>query len=106
MANKKVAKWEVEFKEEVLKYDDDTDEHYTVDFDTITDADIKNEEYEISVEISVIRKDNKFGHESWGWGHSAKIILFDGDIDIESKADIDWMLKVAQTTADDVNKAK
>jgi len=105
MPKKKRSKWEVEFKEEILKYDNDRDEPYTVDFDTITDAGIKNEEYEISVEISAIRKDNKHGHRSWGWGDSDKIILFDGGADIGSKADIDWMLKVAQTTVDALNKA-
>jgi len=102
--SEEVAKWRVEFKEEVLKYDDDKDEHYTVDFDAITDAGIENEEYEISVEISAIREDNKHGHRSWGWGDSDKIILFDGGADIESKANIDWMLKVAQTTVDALNK--
>jgi hypothetical protein len=32
---------------------------------------------EFGIEISVIMKDYKHGHESWGWGGEAKIILWD-----------------------------
>ena len=37
-------------------------------------------EEEGGYELSVIRKDNKLGHESWGWGDEDKIILFDNEI--------------------------
>lgn len=105
MPKKKRGKWVTLVKEEVLSYDVDRDERLPARLEDLTDKDIENDTYEISLEISVIRKDYKHGFDSWGWGGTDKIILFDAD-EVETVADIEWMKKVAQTTADALNKAK
>lgn len=105
MATKKRSKWVTLFLDEVLRWDDNEDEWHSVDLENLSDADIVNEAYEISVEVSVVRANNKHGLKSWGWGDSSKIILFDSGDEIRTKADIEWMKKVAQTTADALNKA-
>ena len=68
-------------------------------WETITkfDEDTKN------CEISVIQKDNKYGHESWGKAGLNKIILFT-DIEFNSKQEIQWALKVAMALSDALNK--
>lgn len=61
-------------------------------------------------EISVIRKDNKQGHESMGWGGRNKIILFDGyfgntyGLNILNKSDKKFMLDVANKLCEVMNK--
>jgi len=66
-----------------------------------------------SYEISAIRKSNKHGHESWGWGDAdAKIVLFkDGGNDLEADKDevvseetLKWAEKVTQGLCDLLNK--
>jgi hypothetical protein len=39
----------------------------------------KDKNGDTQFELSVIKKDNKHGHDSWGWGNLDKIILFTSD---------------------------
>ena len=58
-------------------------------------------------EISVIKKDNKHGHDSWGWGGGDKIVLFDNSyvnthgLDISDK---EFMINVANALCIVMNK--
>jgi len=101
---KKKRKWTTLIMEEVSYWNDDRDEWFPTRLAKLSDADIAGTDYDISIEISVVREDNKHGLESWGWGDSHKIILFDGGAEIECVADIEWMKKVAKTIADALNK--
>jgi len=62
--------------------------------------------YERDYEISVIKKGNKLGHESWGWGGKDKIIIFDNQtcntygLDIFNEG---FMLSVANKFCDALN---
>jgi len=100
---KKKRKWTTLVKSEVMRWDDDKDKWLPGRLEKLTDKDIENDTYDISIEVSVIKEDNEFGLESWGWGGREKIILF-GPNEIECVADIDWMEKVAKTIADALNK--
>jgi len=55
------------------------------------------------VEISIVRKDNKFGIESYGWGDLDKIILFD-DNNEYNKKNIEWCKQVAETICEALNE--
>ncbi len=103
MAAKKHSKWTTLFKSEVMRWDDDNFNWLPGRLEGLSDEDIAGTDYDISIEVSVIRKSHKHGFESWGWGGSRKIILF-GDYEIENTADIEWMKKVAKTVADALNK--
>ena len=62
-----------------------------------------------TMEISVIKKDNKHGHESYGWGGGNKIILFNvcesgsNTINID---DLEEALKIANLLCDAMNMEK
>jgi len=58
-------------------------------------------------ELSVIRIDNKHGHDSWGWGDVNKIILFGsgvGENSVDSKEEKEFAVKVAGTLCAALNK--
>lgn len=61
-------------------------------------------------EISVIKKDNKLGHESWGWSGKDKIILFDSQginnsgLDISEEYDRYFMIDIANKLCEVMNK--
>ena len=86
-----------------MRWDDNKNKWLPGRLESMSDSDIVGTDYDISIEVSVIREDNKHGLESWGWGGREKIILF-GPGEIECVADIDWMEKVAKTIADALNK--
>ena len=93
-------KWEV-----LVKFDDDTKKGISKKLINILQN--KNKKYNSDTaeyEISVIQKDNKHGHTSWGWGDKDKIILFDRDVSFESKQDMQWAVEVAKTLSDALNK--
>ena len=57
-------------------------------------------------ELSVIRKDNKFGHDSWGWGGLDKIILFGTGIGENSPPKLNiTTVKFMQNAADKLCEA-
>ena len=58
------------------------------------------------IEISIIRKNNKLGKESYGWNGFDKIILFDHCIGSPSKEEMNWCKKVSEIVADALNSAK
>ena len=69
-------------------------------------SELEERDEEFGLEISVIRKDNIHGHESWGWGDETKIILWSsGDTSNEmSTNNILWCRKVAELLCDSMNK--
>ena len=105
-AKKKRSKWITLIKQEVTYFNVDKDRWLPTRLESLSDADIESGAYEIYIEVSVVREDNKHGFDSWGWGGSQdKIILFDDGSEIGNKADIEWMKKIVKTTADALNKA-
>ena len=65
------------------------------------------EEDGVDLEISVIKIDNKHGHESGGWGDEDKIILWDSQGTISNEmytGNIQWCRDVAQLLCDRMNK--
>ncbi len=89
--------WEPLIMTEILRADLISGAYEEIDIKDTTEEEIE----ESSFEISVIRKNNKHAHESWGWGGNDKIILFD---EIESKQNYDWAIKIANTIAKALNK--
>jgi hypothetical protein len=74
-------------------------------WDRIEELEDRDEEF--SLEISVIKKDNEHGHESYGYGDENKIILWstDGSAGNEmSTEDVHWCKNVAQLLCDSMNK--
>lgn len=68
---------------------------------------LEEEDDEFGLEISVIKKDNKHGHESWGWGDEDKIILWDSSGNISNEmytGNIVWCKKVAELLCNSMNK--
>ena len=75
---------------------------------------------EFEYEIAVVREDNELGQESFGWGGFNKLILFDSDsadellgplyseddaaVNKHIDAKIEWMTKIAEITANALNK--
>ena len=60
-------------------------------------------------EISIIRKSNKHGFQSWGWENiNDKLIIaiFDGDRDYSIKEHIKNAMKMAKVIAKALNKEK
>ena len=55
------------------------------------------------VEIAIVRKNNKLGHESYGWPGKDKIILADNEV--ETKKDFEWWKKVAGILCEALNTA-
>jgi hypothetical protein len=102
----KRSKWTTLIMEEVMRWDDIKNKWLPGRLANLTDADIAGNDYDIKIEVSVVRKNNKHGLDSRGWGDLNKIILFDGSEDIRNKADIEWMKKVAKATADALNKER
>lgn len=102
MAKKKRSKWVTLIKEDVNRWDDVKGEWVPACLKDIKGA-IEDAGYDVGLEISVIRKNYRHGFDSWGWGGTDKIILFDAN-EAETVADIEWMKKVAETTADALNK--
>lgn len=73
--------------------------------DRISELEDKDDEF--GLEISVIRKDNEHGHNSYGWGDEDKIILWDSQgITGNSMytGNIQWCKDVAQLLCDKMNK--
>jgi len=69
--------------------------------------DLEKRDSEFGLEISVIKENNKFGHESYGWGGTNKIILWDTDGVVGNEmytCDINWCKSVAQLLCDSMNK--
>lgn len=92
------AKWIVESKYTTKK---EAKKYYASIGEDSEDYDIPNFG---DVEISVIRKYNKRGIESYGWNGLNKIILF-GDNDY-TKKEMKWCEQVAKTICDALNKEK
>lgn len=68
---------------------------------------IEDKDGEFGLEIAVIRKDYKHGHESYGWGGQDKIILWDSGGVVGNDmytGDIHWCRKVAELLCDSMNK--
>lgn len=68
---------------------------------------LEDRDEEFGLEISVIKKDNEHGHESYGWGGVDKIILWttDGVVGNEMyTGDIGWCKNVAQLLCNSMNK--
>ena len=79
-----------------------TDEEYEGTIDDLEDRDD-----EFILEISVIKKDNKHGHRSYGWGGEDKIILWDSSGGVGNRmftGNIIWCKKVAEQLCDNLNK--
>ena len=90
--------WEV-----LVKFNDDNEKGISKNLLNMLQN--KNEEYDsdfTDYEISILRKNNKHGHESWGKSDSDKIIIFEG-LRFE-KHEIKWAIKVANTIIDALNK--
>jgi len=90
----------VDKKEKELKRDLEEDEY---------EALLKEHEYgDNGYEVSVIKKDNEHGHNSWGWGGCDKIILFgtglgQNDLDYSPESEA-FAKKVAELLCDALNK--
>jgi hypothetical protein len=96
----KKSKWEVHENNDLITYDVSENSKKEYRYITIEEADaedIKDSEFE----ISVIRKENRIGHESWGWSGNDKLTL---PFDINTKEDYEWALKVADTIAEALNE--
>jgi len=68
---------------------------------------LENRDDEFGLEISVIRKDNRHGHDSYGWGNENKIILWDSGGSVGNSMDtysILWCKKIAELQCDSMNK--
>jgi len=89
----KKDKWEV-----LLKMDDNNKSGIPKKAYTISDADLE----EMDLELSVIKADNKHGHNSWGWNGDDKIILLDESLD--TRKELEWWLKVAEILKNGMNK--
>ncbi len=79
-----------------------TEKEYDKEIDKLEDRDD-----EFALEISVIKKDNKHGHNSYGWGGESKIILWDSSGAISNSmftGNIVWCKKVAELLCDNMNK--
>lgn len=66
------------------------------------------EEEEFGFELSVIRKNNKHGHDSWGWGDENKIILFgtglgENSLPEEDVKAVKFAKRIAQLLCDVLN---
>ena len=58
--------------------------------------------YTYGCEVSLIRKNNKHGQKSWGWGSVSKIIMFStGKI---TKTRFNWMKKIAKIACNSLNE--
>jgi len=55
------------------------------------------------VEISVVRKSNKFGLKSYGWNGDSKIILFSSEDDGCNSKEVEWWVKVAEVLCEALN---
>lgn len=63
---------------------------------------------DITIEMSVLRADNKLGKKSWGWKGFDKLIIFDDVLNSDETDNdkiIEWMVKVTETIAIALNKA-
>lgn len=70
---------------------------------------LEDRDDEFGLEISVIKKDNEHGHESYGWGDEDKIILWDSSGSAGNEmytGNIQWCRKVAELLCDYMNKEK
>lgn len=90
------AKWIVESKYTTKK---EAEKYYASVGEDSEDYDIPNFG---SVEISVVRKNNKHGIESYGWEGLNKIILFKDDD--YTKKEMKWCEHVAKVICDALNK--
>jgi hypothetical protein len=88
------GQWEV-----LVKCDDDCGSGISPNIKgLVTDDDVCDSD----IEISVIAKNNKHGHRSWGWPDTNKIILLDGSI--QGKDDLDWTINVAKILCNALNR--
>ena len=98
MAKEKKSKWIVDAKMETRE---ELEKFYREEGEDPEDLDIEDFN---SVEISVVREDNKHGIESYGGPSGDKIILFkNDDYDIE---DIKWRKEVAEVIRKALNGAE
>jgi tRNA-binding EMAP/Myf-like protein len=70
-------------------------------------SDLKNRDTEFELEISVIKKNNELGHESFGYGDENKIILWSTDVIAGNDmytGNIQWCKDVAQLLCNCMNK--
>ena len=92
------AKWIVvsnfttrkEYEEFLKKNGNDPEDYHIDDFSEI--------------EISVVRKSDKHGQKSYGWGGDSKIILFDSPPSDVTQKDMDWYEKVAAVVCEALNR--
>jgi len=73
--------------------------------DKIEELEDRDEEF--GLEISVIKKDNRHGHESYGCGEEDKIILWDSGGSVGNSmytGNVVWCKKVAELLCDSMNK--
>ena len=79
-----------------------TEEEYEKGIDNLEDRDD-----EFGLEISVIKKSDKHGHDSYGWGGESKIILWASNGIMSNSmftGNIVWCKKVAELLCDSMNK--
>lgn len=73
------------------------------DFDTIY-MDLQDNFVDCEIEISVAHKNNKHGHESYGWGDTDKIILWGSGQNDFAIEEFSWCKKIAKLLCDQLNK--
>ena len=100
MSEDKKGKWEVLIKSDIITYnvgEYDSKGYKEITIEEATDEDITDSEFE----ISIIRANNEYGHSSWGWGGSDKIIL---PSEFITKAEYYTMVEIANTIVEALNK--
>jgi len=105
---KEEAKWVVDTKSEGNVYGIDSDGDNmgeVMEYEEIPSNILPKvlEEQDLAFEMSVVRDDNDFGKESYGWDYDDKLIIFD-DYRPTSVEEIEWMQQVCQTIADALNE--
>jgi hypothetical protein len=101
----KPSEWEVLVKDDILSWDENKGKWNQIELGDAAFRDDDEVREECTFEISIIRKGNKGGHESWGWADEDKIIL-DGPGATEpwSREKLDWWIKIASIMAEALNK--
>lgn len=80
------------------------EEELIIDYKEATDEQIKEaiESGKLDIEISIVKKSNKFGKSSYGWADLNKITLFNNP-NVKYKSDIEECIKIAETIANALN---
>lgn len=88
----------------------DGEGNYYGNVTAVTNKLLLNEDTDIDFEISVLKDDNEHGKKSYGWADETKLILFSsndcGLSTTSPKKDLEWMIKVAETTVAALNKQR